>query len=319
MLPLLAAAVLVLIGVAMLAAAIVARKRARQEWERRTSLIVGAKTSPAKKADAFGGLLKAKTSPFDAHVRSFFTVGIKRTWAMTSGSFRLLLVAATSAGVVWNLMSGIFGFSSLISGAACLAAGYLAPRRVLAKEQKKTETKFAALFPDAVDTISRMVRAGLPIAAAVRTVAIESPPPVSTVFAAVGDQVRIGVPIEVVLNDSSATVGLADFRFFTIAIALQHETGGNLTQALENLSDLMRKRRAARLKAKAATGEIRMTAYTLTAIPVITVGALVAIQPGYLLPLLVDSRGHVIIASAVGCLLAAVASMQTLMRTLTTD
>ena len=138
-------------------------------------------------------------------------------------------------------------------------------------------------------------------------------------FAAVGDQVRIGVPIEEVLNDSSATVGLSDFRFFTIAVALQHETGGNLTQALENLSDLMRKRRATRLKAKAATGEIRMTAYTLAAIPVLTVGALLVIQPGYLLPLLADSRGHVIIASAVGCLLAAVVSMRSLMGTLKTD
>ena len=167
--------------------------------------------------------------------------------------------------------------------------------------------------------MSRLVRAGLPISSAVRTVALEAPPPVSTVFAAIGDQVRIGVPIEEVMNDSSATVGMPDFRFFTIAVGLQHETGGNLTQALENLSDLMRKRRAARLKAKAATGEIRMTAYTLAAVPVFTVGALLAIQPAYLLPLFVDPRGHVILGSAAGCLAAAFVSMRALMRKLTTD
>ena len=68
-----------------------------------------------------------------------------------------------------------------------------------------------------------MVRAGLPISAAVRTVALETPPPVSTVFAAIADQVKIGVPIEQVMNDSSAAVGLSDFRFFTIAVARQHE------------------------------------------------------------------------------------------------
>ncbi len=265
------------------------------------------------------GLLKAKTSAFDAHVRAIFTIGLKRTWAMRSGSLTLLLAAATAGGAVWNLTMDVFGFPPLFAAGACFAASVLVPRFLLSREQKKTERRFAELFPDAVDTISRMVRAGLPISAAVRTVALEMPAPVSTVFAAIGDQVRIGVPIEEVMNESSAAVGLSDFRFFTIAVGLQHETGGNLTQALENLSDLMRKRRAARLKAKAATGEIRMTGYTLAAVPILTMGALLAIQPGYLVPLLADPRGHVILASAAGCLVAAFVSMRTLMGTLKTD
>lgn len=316
---LLVAFALVLVGVAFLAASLRARKNARLERERRTSLIAGVKSAPTRKPDAFGGLLKVKSNPFDARVRAIFTVGMKRTWAMKSGSLTLLLSAATSAGAAWNLTFEVFGFPPLYAAGICLGAAFLVPRFLLSRQQKKTERKFAELFPDAVDTISRMVRAGLPISAAVRTVALESPAPVSTVFAAIGDQVRIGVPIEEVMNDSSTAIGLPDFRFFTIAVALQHETGGNLTQALENLSDLMRKRRAGRLKAKAATGEIRMTGYTLAAVPVLTMGALLAIQPGYLLPLLVDPRGHVILASAGGCLTAAFVSMRALMSRLTTD
>ena len=113
---------------------------------------------------------------------------------------------------------------------------------------------------------------------------------------------------------------MPDFRFFAIAVALQHETGGNLTQALENLSELMRKRRAARLKAKAATGEIRMTAYTLAAIPVLTVGCAgspfgPAISPRYLR----IRAAMFILAAAAGCLLAAFVSMRSLMGRLTTD
>ena len=319
MLVVLAAFVLVLVGVALLVGSLMARRHARQERERRTSLIAGAKSAPIRKADAFGGLLKAKTNPFDAHVRAIFTIGLKRTWAMRSGSLTLILTAATSAGAAWNLMVGVFGFSPLFAAAASLGVSYLVPRFLLSREQKKTERKFAELFPDAVDTIARMVRAGLPISAAVRTVALETPPPVSTVFAAIGDQVKIGVPIEAVMNESSAAVGLPDFRFFSIAVALQHETGGNLTQALENLSDLMRKRRAARLKAKAATGEIYATAYTLAAIPVLTVGALLAVQPAYLVPLVVDPRGHAILAAAVGCFVAAILSMRSLMARLSSD
>jgi tight adherence protein B len=317
---LLAAALgLVLVGVALLAASVMARTNTRVEREKRTSLIAGAKSAQPKKSDAFGGLLKAKSNPFDARVRAIFTIGMKRTWGMRSGSLTLLLSAATAAGAVWNLTFQVFGFPYWLATAAYLAASFLVPRFVLSREQKKTELKFAENFPDAIDTMSRLVRAGLPISSAVRTVALEAPPPVSTVFAAIGDQVRIGVPIEEVMNDSSATVGLPDFRFFTIAVGLQHETGGNLTLALENLSDLMRKRRASRLKAKAATGEIRMTAYTLAAVPVFTVGALLAIQPAYLVPLFADPRGHFILASAAGCLAAAFVSMRALMRRLTTD
>ena len=70
---------------------------------------------------------------------------------------------------------------------------------------------------------------------------------------------------------------------------------------LEILSDIIRKRRATRLKAKAATGEIRITAYTLGGIPVLTIGALLVIQPGYLTPLWTDPRGHLIIAMAGAC------------------
>ena len=159
-----------------------------------------------------------------------------------------------------------------------------------------------------------MVRAGLPITAAVRTVALETSPPISTVFAAIADQLKIGVPIEKTLDESSAKIGLADFRFFTVAVGLQYATGGNLTQTLEILSDIIRKRRAARLKAKAATGEIRITAYTLGAIPLVTTGALIVIQPAYLVPLWTDPRGHFIIAMACAGLLAAFLSMRAMMR-----
>lgn len=318
---LLAAFGLVVVGAAFLGVALAARKRARTERDRLTSLIAGAKKTdaPTKKTDAFGGLLKAKTNPFDSAVRGLFSIGIRRTWAMKSGSLKLLLAAFTSAGAAWNLTFGVFGVPATIAAPASVAAFFLIPRFLLSREQKKTEHKFAEIFPDAIDTMCRMVRAGMPIAAAARAVALETPPPVSTVFAAIVDQVRIGVPIEEVLNDSSTTVGLPDFRFFAIAVGLQHETGGNLSQALENLSELMRKRRAARLKAKAATGEIRMTAYTLAAIPVFTIGALLVIQPGYLAPLFADPRGHIILASAAGCLIASFVSTKSLMSRLTTD
>jgi tight adherence protein B len=311
------ALVLVLVGAAALTAALMLSRKTRLEMEQRVNLVTGARGMPMEAAGADGGLLKAGTKKFDEQVRRIFTVGIKRTWAMRAGTLTLLLAAVTSAGGVWVLTHQFFKLSPPLSALVCLSASFLVPRLILSREQNRTESKFTDLFPDAVDTVARMVRAGLPITAAVRTVANEATPPISTVFAAIADQLKIGVPIEDTLDESSAKIGLPDFRFFTVAVGLQYATGGNLTQTLEILSDIIRKRRAARLKAKAATGEIRITAYTLGGIPIFTIGALLVIQPGYLVPLWTDPRGHLILAMAgVGFLLAFL-SMRAMMRSVT--
>jgi tight adherence protein B len=310
------ALVLLLFGATVLTAALMVSRRARLEMEQRVNLVVGARKMPTE-ADALGGLLRVGTKKFDTQVRHIFTIGIKHTWAMQASSLTLLLAAAASAGGAWVLTHLFFGLSLLLSAAVCLPASFLVPRFVLSREQNRTERKFIDLFPDAVDTIARSVRAGLPITAAVRSVAIETAPPVSTVFATIADQLKIGVPIEEILDASSGKIGLPDFRFFTVAVGLQYATGGNLTQTLEILSDIIRKRRAARLKAKAATGEIRITAYTLGGIPVVTTGALLVIQPGYLTPLWTDPRGHFILAMAGTCLLLAFLFMRAMMRSVT--
>jgi tight adherence protein B len=95
---------------------------------------------------------------------------------------------------------------------------------------------------------------------------------------------------------------------------LQHATGGNLAATLEILSDIVRRRRAVRLKAKAATSEIRVTAYVVGALPFLIVGALLLVQPGYLTPLFADPRGQVILSIAVGLLLLCGVTMRQLMR-----
>jgi len=312
----LAALVLVLVGGAIFGAELVSRRRARVAVENRVNLIAkDRQTRQAEVVDAFGGLLKAGTNKIDILTLRIFTVGIKRTWAMRSGTLTLWLTGCVSACGMWILAHGFFAISVLPSILLSLIALFFVPRFILSAEQRRTERKFTDQFPDAVDTISRMIRAGLPITAAMQTVAAESKPPVNEVFAGIADQVKIGAPLEQALDESSARIGLPDFRFFTVAVMLQHAAGGNLTQTLEILSDIVRKRRATRLKAKAATGEIRMTAYTLGAVPVFTTVALLVTNPGYLVPLWEDPRGHIIIGAAGGLLFLAYLSMRMMMRT----
>jgi tight adherence protein B len=310
------ALVLLLFGAAVLTAALMMSRRTRLQMEQRLNLVAGVRDTRVT-AETLGGLLKVRTQKFDVQVRRIFTIGIKRTWAMQISSLTLLLVAAVSAGGAWILTYHFFDLSLLLSGAVSLFASFIVPRFLLSRQQSRTERKFIEMFPDAVDTVARMVRAGLPITAAMRTIAIDALPPVNTVFATIADQLKIGVPIEDTLDASSREIGLPDFRFFTVAVALQYATGGNLSTTLDILSDIIRKRRAARLKAKAATGEIRITAYTLGGIPVLTIGALLVIQPGYLTPLFTDPRGHWIIGMAGAAMLLAFLSMRMMMRSVT--
>jgi tight adherence protein B len=308
-----AALILVVVGAAIFVTELVRRRRERLAVENRVNVVAKVKHQ-TEAPDAFGGLLKAGTKKIDALTRRIFTVGIKRTWAMRSGTLTLLLAASTSACVVWILAHSFLNISSLLSILASLLSLFFVPRFILSAEQGRTERKFTDAFPDALDTVARMIRAGLPITAAMQTIAVESKPPVSEAFAAISDRARIGIPLSDVLDESSARIGLPDFSFFTVAVSLQYASGGNLTQTLEILSDILRKRRAMRLKAKASTGEIRMTAYTLGAVPVFTIGVLLVTNPGYLVPLWADPRGHYILGTAGGLLLLAYLSMRMMLR-----
>ena len=133
---------------------------------------------------------------------------------MRSGTLTLLLAASVSAGTTWLLAHSFFGVSQLLSIFASFLAAFFVPRFILSGQQRRMERKFTDAFPGAVDTVARMVRAGLPITAAMQTVALELEPPVSEVFTAIADQVKIGVPIEVILDESSSKNPAAGFPLF---------------------------------------------------------------------------------------------------------
>ncbi len=173
------------------------------------------------------------------------------------------------------------------------------------------------LFPNGIDMMVRMLRAGMPVSAAVRNIQADSPAPLSTVFGEIADQVALGVPFEDAVETASEHIGLAGFRFLAVALNVQHSTGGNLAATLQNLSELIRKQRALRLKAAAATAEVRMSAYVLGALPIITLGALLLFRPEYVAPLFHDRRGNYILAAAAILLVLAFMTMRGMVRRVT--
>lgn len=306
---------LLLISAAALFGALYLTRRARLAREARVALVARPLLAPTA---AIGNWLKRRSERLDVKLHRLIVGGATSTWGMTMGATALVVYALIGAAAAWALANTLFGFPYWLAVPLAAGAAYMLPRSLLLRQQRKADRAFTDLFPDAVEAIARMLRAGLPISSAVRSVSADAPPPVNMVFAMVSDQMAIGAPIEDALDASSRHIGLPDFRFFTVAVVLQHMTGGNLAATLEILSDIIRKRRAMRLKAQATTAEIRVSGYVLAALPLLIVVALLLIQPGYLTPLFTDPRGNIVLMLAAGGLLAGGLTMRQMMRSITT-
>jgi tight adherence protein B len=247
-------------------------------------------------------------------VRRTFAVGLRYSWGMQSGAALLLAIAAVSAAVGWLLPHRMLGTSAWLPIVLSAIACFWGPRTYLKYQQRKAEHLFIEYFPGSIDAIIRMLRAGLPITSAIQELQTQAQPPLDAVYKSIADQIGLGVPFERAIEVASERIGLADFRFFAVALTLQQSTGGNLIATLENLSDVIRKRRAMRLKAIAVTAEVRVSAYVLGAMPVLTIGALLLLRPDYVSPLFYDARGKYILAAAAGFLLLAFLTMRQMMR-----
>ena len=154
-------------------------------------------------------------------------------------------------------------------------------------------------FPDALAMIVRSVRVGIPVLEAVRAVARESPEPTGPEFARLVDQVSIGVPLDDAVLDMAGRCGIAEYRFFATALTLQNQTGGTLSETLENLADVIRKRVALAAKGKALASEARTSAIVLAAMPIVTGGGLWALNPGYVGMMFTDPTGRKLFGAAV--------------------
>ena len=241
-------------------------------------------------------------------------IGSGPSWGVRSSTGKLFVFALVAAFVALGLFGGALHMPFWLLLPMVLAAFLMVPRVLVRQEQHRVEARFLALFPDAIDMVVRMVRAGLPVTVTMRTLGQRAAPPVDTVFAAVADQIEIGIPMEDALTAMAERVGLGDFRFFATAVSLQRATGGNLAVTLETLSEIIRKRRAIRMKANAATAEVRISAIVLSVIPFCITGALTLMAPSYLAPLITDPRGNVLVGLAVVSLTLAGLTMRWLIR-----
>ncbi len=174
-----------------------------------------------------------------------------------------------------------------------LAVGFLAARRM---------KRFGNLLPEAIGLMVRSIKSGLPITESFQIIGREMPEPIGGEFRQIADQIRLGQPIEQALLDAAKRCGVAEMKFLVVTLAIQRETGGNLAETLDNLDNILRRRRQMRLKVKALSSEARASAMIIGSLPFIMMVVLSVADSGYLSVLFTDHLGNMLLGGGVGAI-----------------
>lgn len=212
--------------------------------------------------------------------------------------------------LVWVLFIATLVFAALFVGFGLGSLvvlspffGYFMCYRKCKKALAKKKRKFLDQFPDALDMIVRSVRSGFPLTAALKMISENAEEPVREEFRKVIDDIALGRTLTQSLARLAQRIPESDVRFFGIVLAVQQETGGNLSEVIGNLSNVLRKRKQLRGKIRAMTSEGKATGYVLGALPVFIFGALKVTSPDYLDPLFDTTQGNILLGG-IGALLA---------------
>lgn len=219
---------------------------------------------------------------------------LRKRLAKTGLSIELGHYVAASLVLVILATTGValfFQFSALLSILSGITIGVGLPHMLIGKLIDRRVTRFTRQFPEAIDLMVRGLRSGLPISESMNSVGQEIDDPVGIEFRRIVDAIKLGKDQNHALLETAERVDTADFRFFMISLSIQKETGGNLAETLDNLSDILRRRQQMKLKIKAMSSEARASAMIIGSLPFIMVGILMVVNYDYVSTLFTDPRG----------------------------
>ncbi|MBW9073391.1 type II secretion system F family protein [Agrobacterium deltaense] len=215
--------------------------------------------------------------------------------AISVRQFHLLSAGASAFATLIALLYDLSLITSLLIGAV-VALGL--PRWVLAFTLKRRQKKFLEEFPNALDVMCRSIKSGLPLNDAVRLIASDGQEPVKTEFQRVVDAQQVGIGIPQGIERMMLTMPLFEVSFFSTVINIQAQAGGNLSEALSNLSKVLRDRKKMRAKVNALSMEAKASAVIIGALPFIVMLLVHFTSPDYLAVLFTDMRGHIILGAS---------------------
>ena len=212
----------------------------------------------------------------------------------------LCVVSAVVAGAAGFLLAGSLPpKQALLFAAVGLVLGGFFPYSYASYRRTKRFQRFEELFPDAIDTLARAVRAGHAFTTALELIANELSEPVASEFRKLFEEQKFGLPVRDALMNLAGRMPLVDVKFFVTAVMLQRETGGNLAEILDNLSYVIRERFKIMRQVRVYTAQGRLTMMLLMGLPPLIVITMLTTSPAFIRPLFADPIGHVLIVAGV--------------------
>ena len=214
---------------------------------------------------------------------------------LRAGKFlSLSLLAGVAAGLVAYIVS-----NRAEVGGVALLIGFVLPYSYAAVKRNQRFSKFEELFPEAIDTLARAVRAGHAFTTALELITNEVAEPVAGEFRQLFEEQKFGMPVRDALMNLTERIPLVDVKFFVTAVMLQRETGGNLAEILDNLSYVIRERFKIQRQVRVYTAQGRLTMALLMGMPPIIVTVMLVVEPSFIRPLFADPIGHILLVAGI--------------------
>lgn len=210
-------------------------------------------------------------------------------------SERTFWVISAVSGAVLAALIFVAGQGPIAIALGALVGVIGLPRWVLSFLRTRRQKKFTEEFANALDVIVRGVKSGLPLNECLKIIARESAQPVRGEFALVADGQKVGIPLEQSLQMLFERMPIAEVNFFMIVLIIQQSAGGNLSEALGNLSDVLRSRKQMRAKIQAMSSEAKSSAMIIGSLPPGVAGLVYMTSPEYMITLFTSEPGHIML------------------------
>ena len=221
--------------------------------------------------------------------------------SMRAGTLLVLcLLASAATGIAgYILAQPLPSQETLLFTGTGAGLGLIVPYSYVTWRRTRRFQKFEAMFPEAIDTLARAVRAGHAFTLALEIVCNELGEPTATEFRKLYEEQKYGMPVRDALLNLSERVPLVDVKFFVTAVMLQRETGGNLAEILDNLSYMIRERFKILRQVRVYTAQGRLTMMLLMGLPPTIIVTMLIMNPSFIRPLFADPIGHVLLAAGI--------------------
>ena len=223
------------------------------------------------------------------------TMAAKLRQAGLSMKMRTFILFSVISGLIFGLVALVLGLNLLLAMGVGLVTGLGLPRWVVGFLGKRRMKKFSGEFANAVDVIVRGIKSGLPVHDCFKIIARESPAPLGPEFQRLVEGLGVGLTLSQALDRMYERMPTPELRFFAIVIAIQQKTGGNLAEALGNLSAVLRSRRMMGEKIKAMSSEAVASAGIIGSLPPAVMLIVMITTPAYMTLLFTDSRGQIML------------------------